>query len=1479
MESCEGINLSPMPSITGAMDLKFIDFNGNGRTDFLAIGSTGRGTIWEYNGQTFTSIFSTTEDIFFGKNANHFFPGDFNGDGKTDFVCKNLTAWVVHYSTGTSFVSGTLPSEINNVESNSPTDPGYFADASLNVTLTAERQNLVSQEANLNYGFSVCIDDINNDGKSDLIWTRCGVVYIYIARGESMFSKIAGLVVRTSGNSVYDPHAKALVSAIDLNNDGQKELLYGDDDYYYTNGTIIRDIKVIGDELVHEKYRTIYFNNLNKELYVNNIVDGLGNKSTFDYTIFKDNRIFSASFPKPAYPLMLVRGPLKVVSKLIKTGVVSDTTTYSRSDGYTHLNGLGFICYKNITENNLLTKVSTTTNYEFTIPEIANRYLVWTKSESKVSDTTEISQLTNTIKGLRENTSMKYFIPVIDNSIYIDKINNVTTTTTKLYNSTLGRLASENSTIGSGWQTNKVLSYVAVANKTSKLLSEVTTTTNSSGTFTHTTEYAYSPSLPFRVTSATVQGITTSNTQWDAYGNALSSTKLGRTISSTYDDKGRFIESTTDFTQLTSKRSYRHSNGAILSETDTRGLTTLYSYTVGSGSFITKQTLPDGRYTKSTIAWDNTGNGLYYKQNEIQYGATSTTYYNCSGNKTYEVNNAGFNGANHSTRYVYNSLGQLIQEIKSGITTPDSYSYDNLGRVIAKNGHNALQITYTYGAKILTTQSTKTGTEVRNFDDAGNVTQVSSANGNVSYKYNPMGKIEKIIAECDTTSMTYDNRGNQLSLKSSDAGLTTYTYNNFDELTSQTDAKLQVVNITYENGRVKTKTGAGITETYNYNPNGTLQNISRDNVQESYTYDAFTRPTEVKIVGAGKTFTTNYQYNSKAQVEYITYPTGLKVKNLYDIVGNLQKIYNNDDLANPIWNGVSRSPLEQWTEFAYGNGLTTKYGYSNSTYMLSSIQSGTQASPGSVLNMAFSFNSKGQLDSMSQGVNRYEVFRYDAFNRLIYSKVNGQNAQEINYANNGNITSTTIGGSYTYGINGKPHLASLVSGTSTQFPSFAANCDYTGDNKVAKIYNTTNSSEFTYAPSGNRYKVDNLANGTLVSSKIFVDNNEFLLNSSGTITTKRTFIYAPSGICAVYQDSLNVKSIYYVHADYLGSWLKITNTSGQVKNSYSYDAWGRPRNPNTWAVITLSTSNMQANLNAMQPRFDRGYTGHEHHCGFGLINMNGRFYDPYLQRFLSPDKFVQSQYNAQNYNRFSYCFNNPMMFTDPTGWINEPRVRDTYMIPERSSANNNIWVNLPGLPKVEENNDKNKKDKPKDSNSSVKSDQSKEVNVKDGTKKKDEKPKTEGNGSWWTRKVGGSKDPITQEDIDKVVEENGDVISLIETATYTIVGVKGIMSIINLFKTQTVYRVFGDDSRVDGYSYTPVDPRTVDNFRNEAGLPSGGESGYNNSGVFLIEGHVRPYNIIIRRDALPLDGNAGGLPEFIINPLNVRITNFYILKP
>ena len=116
----------------------------------------------------------------------------------------------------------------------------------------------------------------------------------------------------------------------------------------------------------------------------------------------------------------------------------------------------------------------------------------------------------------------------------------------------------------------------------------------------------------------------------------------------------------------------------------------------------------------------------------------------------------------------------------------------------------------------------------------------------------------------------------------------------------------------------------------------------------------------------------------------------------------------------------------------------------------------------------------------------------------------------------------------------------------------------------------------------------------------------------------------------------------YLQRDYQGSILAITNQNGDVVEKRLFDAWGNILKVQDGAGNTL------AGLTVL----DRGYTGHEHLQSVGIIHMNGRLYDPKLHRFLQPDNYVQDPFNTQNYNRYGYCWNNPLKYTDPNGeWI------------------------------------------------------------------------------------------------------------------------------------------------------------------------------------------------------------------------------------
>jgi len=112
----------------------------------------------------------------------------------------------------------------------------------------------------------------------------------------------------------------------------------------------------------------------------------------------------------------------------------------------------------------------------------------------------------------------------------------------------------------------------------------------------------------------------------------------------------------------------------------------------------------------------------------------------------------------------------------------------------------------------------------------------------------------------------------------------------------------------------------------------------------------------------------------------------------------------------------------------------------------------------------------------------------------------------------------------------------------------------------------------------------------------------------------------------------------------IGSFDAITNNRNNAVERLSFDAWGRRRNATDWTYNNVTTSFL----------FDRGFTGHEHMDAFGLINANGRIYDPCMGRFLSPDIVVQSPDFTQDYNRYSYAINNPLKYSDPSGYTRPP---------------------------------------------------------------------------------------------------------------------------------------------------------------------------------------------------------------------------------
>lgn len=89
--------------------------------------------------------------------------------------------------------------------------------------------------------------------------------------------------------------------------------------------------------------------------------------------------------------------------------------------------------------------------------------------------------------------------------------------------------------------------------------------------------------------------------------------------------------------------------------------------------------------------------------------------------------------------------------------------------------------------------------------------------------------------------------------------------------------------------------------------------------------------------------------------------------------------------------------------------------------------------------------------------------------------------------------------------------------------------------------------------------------------------------------------------------------------------------SGEVLNQYDYDIWGNP---------TLTVETEECSI-----RFSEEYFDSEG----GLYYLRARYYDSHLGRFISEDSYSGKVNNPLSLNRYTYCHNDPINFTDPTG--------------------------------------------------------------------------------------------------------------------------------------------------------------------------------------------------------------------------------------
>jgi RHS repeat-associated protein len=220
---------------------------------------------------------------------------------------------------------------------------------------------------------------------------------------------------------------------------------------------------------------------------------------------------------------------------------------------------------------------------------------------------------------------------------------------------------------------------------------------------------------------------------------------------------------------------------------------------------------------------------------------------------------------------------------------------------------------------------------------------------------------------------------------------------------------------------------------------------------------------------------------------------------------------------------------------------------------------------------------------------------------------------------NGTITST-----FTYEPNGNQTggLNRSISYYSFNMPS--AITQGSSSNTLFFQYDTEHARYWKAAPEG----------GTLYFDAFGVHAELFL----GTNWAWYDYLSAGGAMVGVWVQNATSTTPLYFHADNLGSIAVITDTNGAVVTRNGYDAWGKRR----WAT--------GADGDPPTSQMTRGFTGQEELFDGGLVHLNGRIYDPLLARMMSADPMVPDPMNGQAWNRYSYVVNNPLAFTDPSGY-------------------------------------------------------------------------------------------------------------------------------------------------------------------------------------------------------------------------------------
>jgi RHS repeat-associated protein len=868
---------------------------------------------------------------------------------------------------------------------------------------------------------------------------------------------------------------------------------------------------------------------------------------------------------------------------------------------------------------------------------------------------------------------------------------------------------------GSRTMTNQYYNNASATNNTyhvGRLKNVKESVTLNGNTFSTEEQYTYNNNLVTKIKKkGNGTGWLTEDFGHDANGNIITRTLTdGGSItrsesfeySNTYDE--RFLTKSIDVEDLETTFVYEAHTGNLQSTIDPLGLTTSYVY--DKWGRVTKETdylSNDTDHTYTTLS----GGGLQHST-DYPDGGKEKTIHNAFG-WVAQTGTLSLNNQWVYTDYEYYLDGKIKRESEPHDSSPsqwNTYNYDVYGRPTTQTLYTGRTISYSYsnpglsytvddGVKVVTTT----------LDALGNTVKVVDPGGTIDYTYFANGTMKTADYGGNVVTVGIDGWGRKVSLNDPSAGSYSYTYNNVGELLTETTPKGTT---TYDydepTGRLLTKEIKGdntdLFLTYKYeDPDGKrLTKIEGDDFTGSgrtylyeYIYEtgAYKRLKTVKENTGLANFEYQMTYDAYGRVEKETQISNLVggasktvvTKNVYDTSGLLKEIWNDSGIPEKLWELNNINARGQALTITLGNGMVQNKTYDAYGYLTKIEDKETGTSPMVALHTEYDFNAqRGTLNSRENfGFNWQETFGYDNLDRL--TTITGSVGHTMSYKGNGNIDVNNALGTYEYGDTGKKYRLTEIDPNTAGETYFQQHptqqISYNAFKKPVDIHQQGHGRvSFEYGPLMNRstaYYGGEQSDRTQRRYKKHysaIIPAEIVEDTQAGTTKIITYVGGDGYTAPIAHIKTTgtgaIDEYHYLHRDYLGSILAITDTNGNVKEERQFGAWGKV---DQFLDSASGTTFTHASL------LGRGYTGHEHFFEVGLIHMNGRMYDPQLGRFLSPDNFIQDPYNTQNYNRYGYVLNNPLMYTDPSGEIFEPITWITIGIIALASLGINTAIN------------------------------------------------------------------------------------------------------------------------------------------------------------------------------------------------------------